>query len=103
MKHKKKPKAKKQATSQLIPHIDSPIRKWLEENEMTQTRFAELIGVQTATVNGWCNNKNINMDASNLYKAVTIMGCSLEETFKALAWAAHMALFEEQWQGFEAD
>lgn len=79
--------------------MDSPIRKWLEKKNMTQAAFAELVGVQTPTVNAWCNNKNTDMKASNLVKVCEITGLKIEQVAE---WAAHHALQEEGWDDREA-
>lgn len=79
--------------------MDSPIRLWLEKKNMTQAAFAELIGVQTATVNGWCNNKNTDMKISNLVKIIEITGLSM---IKVAEWGAHHALSESGWDDREA-
>lgn len=82
--------------------MDSPIRQWLEQVDMTQAAFAEKVGVQTATVNGWCNNKNTNMNASNVLKAAKVMGLSKAKTMDLLEWAGHAALQDEGWFEREA-
>lgn len=79
--------------------MDSPIRKWLEKKGITQAAFAEQVGVQTATVNGWCNNKNTDMKTSNLVKVCEITGLKISEVAE---WAAHHALENQEWDEREA-
>lgn len=79
--------------------MDSPIRKYLEKKNMTQAAFAEKVGVQTATVNGWCNNKNTDMKASNLVKIHEVTNISITTLAE---WAAHHALQEQSWDEREA-
>lgn len=79
--------------------MDSPIRKWLEKKNITQAAFGEMVGVQTATVNGWCNNKNTDMKTSNLVKVCEVTGLKIAEVAE---WAAHHELAEAGWDDREA-
>lgn len=53
------------------------INEWIQENKLSQDRFAKLIEVNVSTVRRW-NNNGMEIRRSNLQRIAEVMDCDIE-------------------------